>query len=156
MRHAPRLRVGNMYRLLAVGILICGERALAGQPQSVCCLPNGACELIAGEDDCIDLNGEFLGMETSCAPDPCEAEVGACCISAGPIDLCLPRTESGCELIGGAYQGDETVCADDCDVPTGACCLDSGICRSNVDLFGCLLASGRYQGNDSVCEVRDR
>ncbi len=36
-----------------------------------CCFPDMSCELLAA-DECLTLDGEFLGYESTCDPNPCE------------------------------------------------------------------------------------
>ena len=55
-----------------------------------------------------------------------------------------------CAEIGGAYQGDNTLCPDvTCPPPIGVCCLN-GICQV-ITQNDCDEQGGAYQGNFTTC-----
>ncbi|MHC5114854.1 MAG: GEVED domain-containing protein [Planctomycetota bacterium] len=81
-----------------------------------CCLTDGTCEL-ASQVDCDAMGGSFLGIGSSCSPDPCAPPdpTGACCATDG---TCSVATADDCAASGGTYQGDDTPCeASTCALP---------------------------------------
>ncbi len=75
------------------------------------------------------------------------AVVGACCYDDGS---CLVQSENICDLQGGIYQGDATICdPSPCSVP-GACCLPNGSCDVIVET-ACTDALGSFLGVGTVC-----
>ena len=73
---------------------------------------------------------------------------GACCFDDGS---CSVTTEAACGSLGGAYQGDNTVCSPNpCPEPTGACCYSDGTCAVDTETQ-CDTDGGVYQGNDVTC-----
>ncbi|MCA9255776.1 MAG: multicopper oxidase domain-containing protein [Phycisphaerales bacterium] len=77
-------------------------------------------------------------------PDP----TGACCSAGG---TCTVETQADCMTMGGAYQGDGSVCSPNpCVEPMGACCLNNGSCQS-LTQTSCDAISGTYQGDGVAC-----
>jgi len=74
---------------------------------------------------------------------------GACCFYDGS---CSVMSQPDCELQGGIYQGDGTVCdPNPCPPPTGACCLPTGDCIVTT-AEACLAQNGVYQGDNFPCD----
>ncbi len=72
---------------------------------------------------------------------------GACCVGAN----CSIASPVACDLIGGIYQGDGTVCVPNpCPQPTGACCVGSD-CSIQTE-SDCSGMGGNYQGDGAVCD----
>ncbi len=84
-------------------------------PTGGCCL-GISCE-VRSVADCALNGGTYLGDDTDCFGNPCDAPVvGACCLSGN----CEVGTETDCEVTGGNYLGDETDCTDNpCDTGNG-------------------------------------
>ncbi len=74
------------------------------------------------------------------------AETGACCFEDG--SCVSPIMISGCNVLGGFFQGINTTCADiEC---SGACCLGNGGCSlGSVD--DCETAGGTWEGYGTDC-----
>ncbi|MFQ5492084.1 MAG: S8 family serine peptidase, partial [Phycisphaerae bacterium] len=80
--------------------------------------------------------------------DQCGAVVGACCTAGG---LCTVRDLTGCNTVGGTYQGDGSSCTPNpCPQPMGACCYGNGSCLVQTQI-DCINAGGLYQGHDTTC-----
>jgi len=99
---------------------------------------NGDCAIDAGDLDKLTeyiLHGlsvfPHYPVPTCCYPDTL---VGACCLE----DSCSIRTEENCDLLGGAYEGDGTVC-----LPENPC-----IC--------CIGSAGNVDNDpDDLCNIAD-
>lgn len=83
-------------------------------------------------------------------PPPPPPLIGACCL---PDFSCVELEQSNCELQGGTYHGDESLCTPDLCLPVpvpGACCMVSGSC---LDLLqsDCELQNGLFLGEATVC-----
>lgn len=50
----------------------------------------------------------YRGDGTTCSPNPCVVQTGACCAQNG---TCTQQSQSNCQLAAGTYQGDGTTCA---------------------------------------------
>lgn len=66
-----------------------------------CELPSGDCELLTAEE-CAELGGTFLGIDTSCPPP-----TGGCTL---PDNSCEELTAEECAALGGTYLGDGVLC----------------------------------------------
>ncbi len=89
------------------------EASLSCEPcGGACCVPNDGCRQ-AGEVECGDLGGEFLGVGTECTPESCP-QTGACCV-ANPS--CEELTEENCSLAEGIFLGEGSTCVPDACVP---------------------------------------
>jgi len=84
--------------------------------------------------------------------------IGACC---GPDGSCFVSTSLDCDLQGGTYLGDGTICLGDADgdgvddacgsaIVRGACCSPDGLCAVMTPI-GCETSGGLYLGNGTVC-----
>jgi hypothetical protein len=74
---------------------------------------------------------------------------GACCVGSD----CSIQTPSGCEGMGGIYQGDGTLCVPNpCDTGAlvGACCHDDGSCTIETSV-SCAAIPGIYRGDGTNC-----
>jgi len=72
-----------------------------------CCNPaNGSCFLAFNTAQCSAVFGSFLGIGTTCVPNPCAPVTGACCTGA----TCALTTDGlGCR-VGGVFLGVGTAC----------------------------------------------
>ncbi|NND75005.1 MAG: hypothetical protein HKN44_08365, partial [Ilumatobacter sp.] len=79
---------------------------------------------------------------------------GACCFDDGTCGLADVVGGIDCTDAGGAYQGDDTICADVMCVQPGACCLGDGMCRQETEIGGaaCAADGGVYRGDDTSCD----
>ena len=76
-------------------------------------------------------------------------EPGACCLLDGG---CLDSTPSDCDILGGAFEGEGTICDDtDCPEPTEACCFEGAGCL-DLDPANCESADGFPQGPETICD----
>lgn len=77
------------------------------------------------------------------------APTGACCLDGN----CTIRSSLSCAVIGGIYQGDDTICDPNPCPPagTGACCYNNGTCDDGLTATQCAEGGGIYQGNGSIC-----
>ncbi len=81
--------------------------------------------------------------------DDCEPATGACCFVDG---TCTVNTIEECNTLGGAYQGDDTVCdPNPCPQPAMACCYPDGHCEF-ILAADCEALGGVPQGFGTVCE----
>lgn len=102
-----------------------------------CCLLDGTCEDSVAMADCIYvLKGVFLGIGSECATSEC-LPIGACCLPTGPAGgspsgpqkgCAMTMGQAECELMGGIYQGDSTLC----DSVT----CDTCVCLATGDIDG--------------------
>ncbi len=110
----------------------------------------GAAGALAGWAGSSGGNGAYTITLTgaSFSEDGPPPPTGACC-SDGVCEVMLPAS---CTMIGGVYQGDDTVCdPNPCPVPvTGACCFFTNGCLEVTESF-CLGNGGTYKGDDSMC-----
>jgi Family of unknown function (DUF5689) len=67
------------------------------------------------------------------------------CYTNGFAD-CQLTTQADCANLGGAYDGDGTLCP----APTGACC-EGQICTGGITESECLGVGGTYRGDNSDC-----
>ena len=73
MRVGARLMFAAMAALVATLLLAPVAQAFA--PVGACCLPGGACESLI-EITCLEQNGTFVGVDTSCLMVTCQQSVG--------------------------------------------------------------------------------
>jgi hypothetical protein len=75
---------------------------------------------------------------------------GACCLTDGN---CLEnQTLVDCQALGGAYQGDNSLCTPN-PCATGACCLADTSCIEDISMGDCEAQGGEYQGDGSTCPL---
>ncbi len=102
-----------------------------------CCHADGNCGMTT-QADC---TGSWLGLGTTCSPNPCP-QPGACCFTDGSCTLVL---QSACT---GTWHGEWSTCSPNpCPQPTGACCFPDGSCTL-VTQANC---SGVWQGAGTTC-----
>lgn len=70
---------------------------------------------------------------------------GACCFSDGS---CETHSQSGCEVQGGSYQGDDVLCDPDPCPQLGACCYPVGNCSMTLAVD----CTGEWQGAGTSCD----
>ncbi|MBU0640990.1 MAG: hypothetical protein KKB50_19175 [Planctomycetes bacterium] len=118
-----------------------------GDPCGACCV--GTTCTVTTEDDCVNnLGGTYLGDNTSCDGNPCDAiATGACCVAG----LCTVETEADCLAMDGIYLGDGTDCSLACDcLAYGACCV--GItCTIETEDYCVNTLGGNWLGPYTDC-----
>ena len=101
-----------------------------------CCHANGTCGITA-QADC---TGTWLGLGTTCAPNPCP-QPGACCFTDGSCTLVL---QSACT---GTWHGEWSTCSPaPCPPPAGACCV--GVVCTMTSQSQC---GGTWLGPGVIC-----
>ncbi|MFC1573024.1 hypothetical protein ACFL6M_05435 [Candidatus Eisenbacteria bacterium] len=80
----------------------CGPPNPCQPPLGACCYPNGICAITI-EAAC---DGDWLGMDTVCDPNPCPQPT-VCCVLA---DCYIVYSEAECTDLGGDWYPDETTC----------------------------------------------
>jgi hypothetical protein len=73
-----------------------------------CCISSGSCTVLSA-DECSNSNGNYLGDDTNCNPNPCPQPLGACCVSGS----CTQQVEEDCIANGGRFFGDNSQCETD-------------------------------------------
>lgn len=131
--------------------------------KGACCLPSGlpihpdpeeglppsqrpTCVYVT-ESDCAALGGFFLGVGTSCDPDPCAD--GACCT---PDAGCLTASPAACADLAGNFVGAFTVCSP-LACALGACCC--GAACFLTDPASCLGDNRAFEGFGTSCQPYD-
>ncbi len=101
-----------------------------------CCLPDGSCADSTTYDSCTYvLNGVYQGIGSSCATTEC-FPLGACCLPGGVGGdpgggggrCIMTMGQAACELMGGIYQGDLTLC--------DSVSCDTCVCLATGDIDG--------------------
>jgi hypothetical protein len=83
---------------------------------------------------------EYIGDGFPCSPNPCPQPTGACCFGEGQ---CVEAEVGICDLVGGTYQGDDTLCVDvQCNAPTCPGDIDGDGAVGINDLIPVLAAWG--------------
>ncbi|MHC4992187.1 MAG: DNRLRE domain-containing protein, partial [Planctomycetota bacterium] len=72
---------------------------------------------------------------------------GACCFDDGS---CMVMSEGDCDGAGGAYEGDDSICAPNPCPQPGACCFAGGTCTVEL-MTDCTMAGGAFQGEGTSC-----
>jgi hypothetical protein len=97
-----------------------------GATTGACCVAEACTVVTPG-----NCTGTFQGLGSSCSPNPCIPQIGACCVNGFCVgDL----TESACLAngMGSSWGGLGTTCGTfSCPAPTGACC-NGTTCTSTV------------------------
>ncbi|MFM9959370.1 MAG: GC-type dockerin domain-anchored protein [Phycisphaerales bacterium] len=105
---------------------------------------------ISDEYGCVLSGDSFVGGP--CENANCVIPTGACCRDEG---VCIDNLDLGnCVEFGGAYAGNNTVCANNPCAETGACCYDSSgtsFCQDPTFQTVCLDGGGTFQGPGSTC-----
>jgi len=123
-------------------------RSVSCEIEGACCLANEQCA-VTTEADCVgNLGGAWQGGGSGCVPNPCLDPEGACCFEP---DICVEFTQEFCDLAGGQYEGDYTLCSSTNCFATGACCFGDGACSDGMDQGDCEVGGGTYQGDFSSC-----
>lgn len=84
------------------------------------------------------------------SPPPPPPVLGACCLTDWS---CVEVTQSDCELQGGTYNGDGTLCTPELCAPPptpGACCTLTGSCLELLQA-DCELQNGIFLGGGTIC-----
>jgi hypothetical protein len=114
-------------------------------PGGACCYCDGTC-LIQWESEC---QGEFLGMDVPCDPNPCPASIGACCYPDGHCEISICAE---CPGQDGVWQGPGTTCdPNPCPPLPEACCFLNGSC-TYVPAEQCAADGGAAQGHGTDCD----
>lgn len=126
--------------------------------RGACCRTDGTC-VVTTSGLCASVGGTYQGNNTTCRGRNCPASIvlGACCLrNAQGNAYCYETGEVNCEVQGGIYVGDGTLCVSgsciDPNDPTGACCVGffNPVCE-DVSEAECNLYGGFYQGNGTSC-----
>lgn len=114
-----------------------------------CCHLVGTCDDPVFASECTDLFDEF-SARFECRDFTCPAG-GACCTGVG--SECVDNADAEmCELQGGTYSGDGTICVPDL-CASGACCLPDAVCGDTMTRQACEAAEGLYLGEGSGCSA---
>ncbi len=93
--------------------LNCGQVTCQVQPTGACCLPGGGCAQIR-QSECSAQGGAWQGENSDCGGAGGQACLsGACCTPTSHGIACTIQTGSSCELGGGTYHGNGTICNPD-------------------------------------------
>jgi hypothetical protein len=112
-----------------------------------CCLADGSC-IPTRAEQCAAQNGTFIGLGTTCTPNPCPPPTGACCL---PDGTCILLSLTDCNEQAGRYLGNQTVCdPNPCPQPQGACCFTDGHCQV-MYAAECEAQGGTYHGHFTLC-----
>ncbi|NOX57436.1 MAG: hypothetical protein GXP29_01085, partial [Planctomycetes bacterium] len=119
-------------------------------PLGACCQPPDTC-IFTNQFDCEgNFGGLFDPTETCDIPNPCAAPFGACCFFDGTCGDDM--AEPDCTAMGGAYDGDFSVCAAANCPATGACCLLGAGCLQLESALDCTSFGGvSFQGLGTHC-----
>ncbi|MCH2133004.1 MAG: hypothetical protein MK116_04555 [Phycisphaerales bacterium] len=97
---------GNWIDMVTGAFCLCGEGWTSFQQLPNFCRPSG----------------DWV-MRATVTPFDCGSVLGACCRVDG---TCTESTSGQCDVIGGTFLGEDTVCGDEpCPEPEGACCVPS-------------------------------
>ncbi|HMN97125.1 MAG TPA: hypothetical protein PKC43_11665 [Phycisphaerales bacterium] len=125
----------------------CGQANCTVQPGPCCFQATGGC-LSLSATNCALAGGVAGPAGVPCAGYIC-FPVGACCLPDG--DCVGPVEQLECQLLGGTFQGHQSVCeATGCPQPIGACCFGSGFCLALTEA-DCALAGATWIGLGSTC-----
>ncbi len=124
--------------------------ALVDPPVGACC--NGTVCAIKTQAQCVAGGGIYLGDNTNCDANPCDATPsGRCCIDDGYSGLCEITTAAECAVLGGVFTPGATCEGCPCLLAaTGACCI-GGVCSIETEA-DCLAAGGAYVGDYTNCD----
>ncbi len=118
-----------------------------------CCYYVGTC-VIATPETCEATDGFFLGIGTTCDPDPCpDSLIGACCTDCSPT--CVVMSQAECDAIPTCHYflGPGSNCnADPCYPYLGLCCLPDGSCQE-MTYRDCDDGGGDYGGDGTRCDA---
>lgn len=113
--------------------------------------------LASGDDlDALDVRFDVcsVGLPAPPAgspPPPPPTPVGACCGFSGQ-PCAEGKTESQCTTAGGAWAGEDSVCATSlCPSAPGACCATNGNCTVVSDQ-ACYNSAGTFRGPGTTCQ----
>jgi hypothetical protein len=121
--------------------------------------PTGACCIgydcfIYTEEECIGMQGEWLGPDTVCEPNPCLPE-GACCLEE-PVGMCQVMLEENCMLVGGEWIGPETTCEPNPCAGEYVCCIGHDCVivgtQMDCDALGGIFLVDLYSCEPNPCE----
>jgi hypothetical protein len=113
-----------------------------------CC--DGMNCILTDEQDCLALNGTYLGDNVSCAGNPCAGTPGRCCIDDGYSGTCAITTAAECTSLAGVFDSEGTCEGCPCLLTApGACCL--GETCEEMREADCLEAGGTYLGPFTAC-----
>lgn len=115
-----------------------------------CCKPDGTCAVLP-LDTCINQDGVFRGIQTTCQGTSC---TGACC---GPMNSCNDAAYGACP---GSFQGIGTACATatcPCPVPFADVDMNGWVDMSDFGAFqACYTGSGYGSPLSAQCKCWDR
>jgi len=121
---------------------------------------NDNCSPGQSEQDCNPQQTFISDADCVGAPPQCVGTPppnAGCCILQNMVTECFIDTEADCENVGGAYQGDGTLCeefpAECAGIPPGdiGCCIfPDFICTEDTG-ESCVKLDGEFQGNETQC-----
>lgn len=88
-------------------------------PLGACCLPEplGHCQEMS-EAECLLMQGQWMGPETTCAPiNPCTGE-WVCCYGTPPYECIIVNLQSECDSLGGDFHPEWNTCEPNPCLPT--------------------------------------
>ena len=107
-----------------------------------CCFGTGSC-LYTSMENCLELGGDFFGVQSTCNSTPCP-QPGACCL---PDGSCTLLASWACIDQGGQFNGVAVPCnAVQCAAPCNADLDGSGVVDV-VDMLDLLAAWGTPDGD---------
>jgi len=121
----------------------------APTPTGACCI--GTTCSIKTQAQCTAQGGTYLGDNSNCDANPCDAIAGGrCCIDDGYSGQCKITTLAQCNSLGGTWTSGATCEGCPCLLPpTGACCVNNTcVIKREAD---CLAISGTYVGDYTNC-----
>ncbi|MEE2908138.1 MAG: hypothetical protein VX527_09970, partial [Planctomycetota bacterium] len=130
-----------------------------------CCLgPGGYCLDNRSQQDCLALQGDFQGDNSTCATTICiDGSQGACCVqinSGGETyyNCIQPYNQASCLSQGGTWLDDGQRCVDNPCGLKGVCCMEQ-VCYPDIDIdpavldsLECQAIGGTWTPGDVPCE----
>ncbi|MEM9167292.1 MAG: hypothetical protein AAGB48_09765 [Planctomycetota bacterium] len=101
-------------------------------PRGAACLPDGTCVAGVTEFEAEQLDGVYLGNDTTCADADCPQPLGACCVTTS--SACLVLNEADCGLVPNAvWLGAGSICDSNGDGIPGGGCIPPKDCPGDVN-----------------------
>lgn len=122
------------------------KMVVKGPNNGACCVPGSfVCFDTGDAAQCDSVNGQFLGVGTTCGTNAC----GACCLSSGVCSA--PTSSDVCTMfLSGTFAGAATDCSDPDTCNLGGCCLSNLNCTVTLEPL-CLGMGGDFRGDGTNC-----